>query len=111
MLMDMYLAKFDIHQGKLAPSCFKSHTNSRCPDFFQKKKFCLTTGLKITFSDIPSFLSDNLPRSKKHYIPAWSFTVIQRVPGKSVRYYKVAMCPPYSMSAMDKFDCSTKIKT
>ena len=36
MLMDMCLPKFDIYQNTLAPNCFKSHTNSRCPDFFQK---------------------------------------------------------------------------
>ena len=32
----MCLPKFDIYQGTLAPNCFKNHTNSRCPDFFQK---------------------------------------------------------------------------
>ena len=37
MLMDMCLPKFDIYQTTLAPNCFKSHTNSRCPDFFQKR--------------------------------------------------------------------------
>ena len=34
MLMDMFLCKFDIHESKGAPNCFKSHANSRCPDFF-----------------------------------------------------------------------------
>ena len=38
MLMDMCLPKFDIYQGTVAPNCFKNHTNSRCPDFFSRKK-------------------------------------------------------------------------
>ena len=36
MLMDTWLPKFDICQGKVPPDCFKSHKNCRCPDFFQK---------------------------------------------------------------------------
>ena len=35
MLMDMCLPKFDIYQGTVPPNCFKSHTSSRCPVFFQ----------------------------------------------------------------------------
>ena len=37
MLMTMCLPKFDIHQGTVAPNCFKNHSISPCPDFFQKK--------------------------------------------------------------------------
>ena len=37
MLMDMNLPKFDIYQGTGATNCFKSHTNSWCPHFFQEK--------------------------------------------------------------------------
>ena len=33
----MCLPKFDIYQGILASNCFKTHTNSWCPSFFQKK--------------------------------------------------------------------------
>ena len=36
MLMDTWLPKFDIYQGKVAPNCFKIHTNYRCPNFLQK---------------------------------------------------------------------------
>ena len=36
-LMDMCLPKFDTYQGAVALNCFKSHVNSWCPDFFQKK--------------------------------------------------------------------------
>ena len=35
MLIDMCSPKSDISQGTVAPNCFKSHTNSSCPDFFQ----------------------------------------------------------------------------
>ena len=59
MLMDMCLPKFDIDQSTVAPNCFKSHTNSWCPDFFQKKN-CLIPDLKFTLPDITSFLPDNL---------------------------------------------------
>ena len=37
MLMDMCLLKCDIYHGAVAPNCFKSHTNSRCSYFCQKK--------------------------------------------------------------------------
>ena len=37
MLMDTCLRKFDIYQSTVAQNCFKSHTNSRRPDFFQNK--------------------------------------------------------------------------
>ena len=37
MLMDMYLPNFHNYQGTVAPNCFKSHTYSSCPDFFQKR--------------------------------------------------------------------------
>ena len=37
MLIDQCLPKFDIHQGIVAPSWFKNHSNSR-KKIFQKKK-------------------------------------------------------------------------
>ena len=37
MLMDVYLPKFDIYRVRVAPNCFKSHTNFWCPDFFAKE--------------------------------------------------------------------------
>ena len=37
MLMDMWLFKFDIHEGTVAPNCLKSHTNSWVSDFIEKK--------------------------------------------------------------------------
>ena len=40
---------FDIYQGTIAPNCFKSHTNSWCFDFCQKK-FCLMCDLKFYLS-------------------------------------------------------------
>ena len=42
MLMDMCLPKCDIYQGTVAQNCFKSRTNSSCPNFFQKKKNVLS---------------------------------------------------------------------
>ena len=36
MLMNMSLPKFDIYQGTGDANCFKSHTNSWCPHFFQE---------------------------------------------------------------------------
>ena len=33
----MWALKFDIYQDTLASNCFKSFTNSWCPEFFQKK--------------------------------------------------------------------------
>ena len=65
MLMGMCSPTFNIYQGAVAPNCFKSHTNSWCPDFFQKKKLCLMSGMKFTFSDLTLFLPDNLPWLKK----------------------------------------------
>ena len=56
MLMDMYLPKFDIYQGTVAPNCFNSHTNSSCPDIFQKM-FCLSdvrSSIKLVRSSIIS---------------------------------------------------------
>ena len=63
--MDMCLPKFDIYQGKVAPNYFKSHTNSWCPDFFQKKSLpdvrsdirlaqrnIVSTGLKNLYSGV-----------------------------------------------------------
>ena len=49
--IDMCLPKFDIFQSKVAQNCFRSHTNSWCPEFFQKK-FCLMSDLKLTLSII-----------------------------------------------------------
>ena len=37
MLIDMCLPKFKICQGAVAPNCFKSHTNSSCPDIFSRQ--------------------------------------------------------------------------
>ena len=39
MLIDINLPKFDIYQGTGATNCFKSHTNSWCPLFFEEKLF------------------------------------------------------------------------
>ena len=66
MLMDMYLPKFDTYQGTVAPSCFKSHLNSRCPGFFQKKVY-LVSGLKFTSCDITSVLAESLSCLQKLY--------------------------------------------
>ena len=65
----MLKPKFDICQGTVAPNCFKSHTNSSRPDFFEKK-FSLMSGLKFTLSTVTSFLPDNLSGLKKSYIQA-----------------------------------------
>ena len=68
MLMDMCLTKCDIYQGTVAQNCFKSRTNSSCPNFFQKKKmFCLMSALKFTLSDVTLFLPDNLSGVKNLY--------------------------------------------
>ena len=53
MLMDMWLLKFDISQGTVAPNCFKSHTNSLYFNFFQKQ-FRLMFDLKFTLCNIVS---------------------------------------------------------
>ena len=63
MLMEMWLPKFDIYQGAVPLNCFKSHTNSSCPDFSQKR-FYLVSGLKFTLSDVLPFLPDNLSEIK-----------------------------------------------
>ena len=34
------------YQGTVAPNCFKSYTNSWCPNLFQKK-FCLMSSASI----------------------------------------------------------------
>ena len=49
--MDIFLLEFDIYQVKVAPNCFKRHTNSDVLIFF-KKKFCLMSGLTYTMSDV-----------------------------------------------------------
>ena len=67
MLMDTWLPKFDIYQGKVAQNCFKIHTNYRCPNFLQKK-FCLMSGLTFALSDVTSFLPDSLSGLKYIYI-------------------------------------------
>ena len=36
MLMDICLSEFENYQVAVAPSCFKTRTNSRFPDLFQK---------------------------------------------------------------------------
>ena len=68
MLMDMCFPEFANYQGTVASNCFKSHTNSRCPDFFQKK-VCLVSGLKFTLCDVTSVLPENLSWLK-NYIQA-----------------------------------------
>ena len=55
----MFLSKFHINRGTIAPSCFKSHTNYWYFVFFQKK-VCLMSGLKFILADVTSFLPDNL---------------------------------------------------
>ena len=62
--MDMCLPEFDTYQGTVAPNCFKSHTNSRCPDFFQKNA-CLVSGLKFTLCDVTSILPESISWLKK----------------------------------------------
>ena len=58
--MEMPLPKFNIYKGRVVPNCFRSQTNSWCPDFFEKKKIYLMPGLKSTFFDVILFLPDNL---------------------------------------------------
>ena len=62
---DGHVHTIEIFQGTVTPNCFKSHTCSWCPDFFQKR-FCLMSGLKIFLSNITPFLPDNLPGLKKN---------------------------------------------
>ena len=38
----MCLSTFDLYRDTVAPNRFKSHTNSYCSDFFQKKKRVLS---------------------------------------------------------------------
>ena len=64
MLMDMYLREFDTYQGAIAPSYFKSHTNSWC-SFFSRKKVFLMFGLKFTLFEVTSLLPGNLSALKK----------------------------------------------
>ena len=64
MLRDMCLPEFDNHQGLVAPNCFKSHANSRCPDFFQKTA-SLVSSLKFTLCDVTSILPENISWLKK----------------------------------------------
>ena len=58
--MEMSLPKFNIYKGRVVPNCFRSHANSWCPDYFEKKKNCLMPGLKSTFFDVILFLPENL---------------------------------------------------
>ena len=62
------IPRFDIYQIPVALNCFKSHTNSLCLIFFFKKKM---PGLKITLSDVTSFLPDNLSGLEKNYVQVW----------------------------------------
>ena len=57
MLIDVCLPKFDIYQSTVPPNCFKSHAKYLCPDFFQKKFFCLMSDLKFTLPDVTSYLT------------------------------------------------------
>ena len=68
MLLGMCLPTFDIYQVTVTLNCLKSHTNSWCPDFFQKM-FCLMSGVKFTFSSVTSFLRDNLLGPKRKLYP------------------------------------------
>ena len=70
LLYFLKLSGVNGYQGTVAPNSFNSHTNSWCPDFFQKKqkrkkRFCLMSGLKFTLPDVTSFLLDNLFGLKK----------------------------------------------
>ena len=64
MLMVMCLPKFDVKRDTVVSDCFKSHTNSWYPDFFQKKVF-LMFGLKFTLCSLTSFPSDNMSSLKE----------------------------------------------
>ena len=56
MLIVMCIPKFDICQGAVAPNCFKSHTSTRCFDFFHRKVL-LISGLSNIISSVPDNLS------------------------------------------------------
>ena len=60
----MCLPKFDIYQGAVFSNCFKSYKAVDVLIFF-KKKFCLMSGLKFTFSNETLFLPDNLSELKQ----------------------------------------------
>ena len=63
LLLDVCLPKFEVCQGKVAPNCFKSHTN-----YVLKKKFYLMSTLTFVLSDVTLFLPDNLSGLKKNII-------------------------------------------
>ena len=88
MDLDTCLPKFDIYQGIVASNCFKSCTNSWCPDFF-KKKTCLISSLKFTLSDVTLFLPDNLSGIKKIYIQA---CIDYRLPKNDKIILKMCIC-------------------
>ena len=57
-----------MYYSPVDPNCFKSHKNSRCPDFFEKK-FCLMSDLKFTLSNKRDIVSTGQSiRSLKIYI-------------------------------------------
>ena len=77
MLMGMCLPKFDIYQRALASNFFKSHTNSWCPNFFQKK---VSSDFRSEIHlDLTSFLPDNLFGLQKIYIYSGLPSVIFQV--------------------------------
>ena len=71
MLMDICLPKFDIYQGKVAPNCFKSYTNSWFPDFFfQKKLSDVRFDIHLVWRNTVS-TGQSVRSFKKNYIQAW----------------------------------------
>ena len=70
MLMDICLPKFDIYQGKVAPNCFKSYTNSWFPDFFQKKLSDVRFDIHLFWRNTVS-TGQSVRGFKKNYIQAW----------------------------------------
>ena len=62
--MDMCLSKFDIYQGTVALTCFKSQHTLDVLIFFKKRSFVYVR-LKFTLSYVTSFLTNNLSGLKK----------------------------------------------
>ena len=65
---DGHVPKFGIFQNTVAPNCSKLLMFW----FFLKKRFCLMSDLKITLSNVTSFLPDSLSGLKKYYIQVWT---------------------------------------
>ena len=90
--MDMCLYKVDIHEVRVAPNCFKSHTGSDTSWFFFLK-FCLMFGLKFNLSDVTLFQQDNLSgqEEKVYNRPVWQLTknsCILEIPGRTGTFSK-----------------------